>query len=125
MASKRAAVKLTANFEANLASIEAFWVEADFRPSYDRLLEVILEAVVPNLEQFPKMGRRFLARPGQSVESRAVIKRLKARIGRGEIREYVVDDYLIVYALIGDAVYLLSIRHHLQLSFDLQAFWPG
>lgn len=123
MASKRSSVKLTANFEVNLASIESFWVEADSRQSYDRLLDVLLETVIPNLEQFPKMGRLFLARQAQSVESQAVIERLKTRIGRSEIREYLMDDYLILYALIGDAVYLLSIRHHQQLSFDLEAFW--
>ena len=124
MASKRRAVKVTANFEVNLAAIEAFWIEADARQSYDRLLDVLLVTVIPNLEQFPKMGRLFLARQAQSVESRAAIGRLKTRIGRSEIREYLMDNYLILYALIGDAVYLLSIRHHQQLSFDLEAFWP-
>lgn len=123
MASRRSAVKLAANFEVNLAAIEAFSIEADARQSYDTLLDVLLETVIPNLEQFPKMGRSFLARQAQSVESRSAIERLKTRIGRSEIREYLMDDYLILYALIGDAVYLLSIRHHQQLSFDLEAFW--
>ncbi len=124
MVSKRAAVKLTANFEANLASIEGFWIEADAPQSYDRLLDVVLETVIPNLEHFPEMGRPFLTRRGQSVESQAAIERLKTRIGQDDIREYLTDDYLILYALIGDAVYLLSIRHHRQLSFDLEGFWP-
>lgn len=124
MASNKAAVKLTANFEANLASIETFWIEVDAPRSYDGLLDVLLESVIPNLEQFPKMGRPFLSRQAQSVESQAVIERLKTRTGRGEIKEYLMDDYLILYALIGDAVYLLSIRHHKQLSFDLEGFWP-
>lgn len=124
MVSKRAAVKLTANFEANLASIEAFWIEADTPQSYARLLDVLLETVIPNLQQFAKMGRPFLSRQPQSVESKIVMERLKTRTGRGEIREYLMDDYLILYALIGDAVYLLSIRHHKQLSFDLEGFWP-
>ena len=124
MVSKTSAVKLTANFEANLVSIEAFWVEVDAPQSYDGLLDILLETVIPNLEQFPKMGRSFLSREIQSVESQGVVERLKTRIGRGEIREYLIDDYLILYALIGDVVYLLSIRHHRQLSFDLQGFWP-
>ena len=123
MASKRSAVKLTANFEANLAAIEAFWVEADAWPSYDALLDALLETVIPNLEQFPNMGRSFLDRQAQSVESRSGLARLKTRIGGSEIREYLVDDYLILYAVISGAVFLLSIRHHQQLSFDLQAFW--
>lgn len=124
MASKKAAVKLTANFEENLASIEAFWIEAHAPQSYDSLLNVLLETVVPNLEQFPEMGRSFFARQAGSVEARAMIKRLRTRIGSGETREYLIDDYLLLYAVIGDVVYLLSIRHHKQLSFDLEAFWP-
>lgn len=70
------------------------------------------------------MGRPFLARQAQSMEAQAVIERSKTRTGRDEIREYLTDDYLILYALIGDAVYLLSIRHHRQLSFNLEEFWP-
>ena len=125
MVLKKPAVKLTANFEANLASIEKFLIESDAPQSYDRLLTVLLESVLPNLEQFPKMGRPFLSRPAQSAESQAVVERLKTRIGRGEIKEYLMDDYLVLYALIGESIYLLSIRHHKQLSFDLEGFWPA
>lgn len=57
------------------------------------------------------------------MESQVLSERLRARVGRGEIREYLTTDYLILYALIGYAVYLLSIQHHRQLSFDLRAFW--
>ncbi len=32
-------------------------------------------------------------------------------------------DYLMLYALIGTTVYLLAIKHHRQLSFDLGAHW--
>jgi plasmid stabilization system protein ParE len=124
MGSKKTAVKIAANFEANLASIEAFWIAADAPQAYDKLLDDLLESVIPNLERFPRMGRPFLARQGQSIESQAVIERLKTRTGGDEIREYLIADYLILYTLIGDAAYLLSIRHHRQLSFDLQGFWP-
>jgi ParE toxin of type II toxin-antitoxin system, parDE len=121
--SRRSAVKLTANFEANLASIEQFWNEAGTPLLYDQLLDVLLEKVIPNLEHFPAMGRPFLAREARSVEGRAMVERLTARVGDGDVREYLIGDYLILYALIDDNVYLLSIRHHQQLSFDLQAFW--
>ena len=80
--------------------------------------------MIPNLDQFPKMERPFLARQAQSIESQAMIERLKARIGRGEIRECLADEYLTLYALIGDTAYLLSVQHHRQLSFDFQGFWP-
>ncbi len=124
MVSKKTAVNLTANFESNLAVIEDFWIEADAPQAYDSLLAGLLETVIPNLEQFQKTGRPFLARQAQSIQSQATIERLQARIGRGEIREYLSDEYLILYALIGVAAYLLSIRHHRQLSFDFRGFWP-
>jgi hypothetical protein len=43
------------------------------------------------------------------------------------LREYLHGDYLILYteAEVEAAVYLLSIRHHRQLSFDFARMWPG
>jgi hypothetical protein len=70
------------------------------------------------------MGRSFLTPEIQSVEARTIVERLKTRIGRGEIREYLTGDYLMLYALIGDTVYLLSVKHHRQLSFNFDRFWP-
>jgi hypothetical protein len=36
-----------------------------------------------------------------------------------------MTHYLLLYARIKGAVYLLSIRHQRQLSFDVQALWLG
>lgn len=124
MKSKLAAVKLTANFEANLAGIEQFWKQADAPLAYFKLINEVLDTVIPNLERHPRMGRSFLTREIHSVEARTIGERLKTRIGRGEIRETLTGDYLILYALIGDTVYLLSIKHHRQLSFNFDRFWP-
>ncbi len=123
MASRKTAVKLTANFEANLATIEAFWIEVGASQAYGTLLDDLLGSVVPNLEHHPRMGRPFLARDTGAVESRAAVKRLRARLGRGEIREYLAGEYLILYALISDDCHLLSIRHQRQLSFDFDRLW--
>jgi hypothetical protein len=123
MAARKAVVRLTANFEANLASIERFWADDDAPGSYEKLLDLLLDTVIPNLERFPGMGRLFLERESRSVESRALVERVTARFGQSEIREYLIGDYLVLYALNDDAVYLLSVKHHQQLSFDLQAFW--
>jgi hypothetical protein len=49
---------------------------------------------------------------------------LKARLDQSAVvRELIVGDYLILYALRDPDVYLLAIKHHLQLSFDLQGHW--
>lgn len=40
-----------------------------------------------------------------------------------DIREYLMEDYLLLYAIVDRAIYLLSIRHHKQLSFDFAQLW--
>ena len=123
MAGKRIAVKVTANFEANLEAVRGFLAEAGAARAFDALLDDLAATVIPNLERFPAMGRPFLSRPAYSVEARDKIEKVRARIGAGELREYLAGDYLVLYALIGRTVYLLSIKHHRQLSFDLAGHW--
>jgi hypothetical protein len=54
------AVKLTANFEANLLAIESFWGEAGAPQRYAHLLDELLDTVIPTLEGHPRIGRPFL-----------------------------------------------------------------
>ena len=54
----------------------------------------------------------------------AAAARLEAKSGRNtEIREYIADDYLLLYGVRDTVIFLLAIRHHYQLSFDLRAHW--
>lgn len=128
MASKHF-VKLTANFERNLEEIEAFLLEADAPQALDALLDELTDTVIPNLERFPGMGRLFFERPTRSVEASNGIDRLQRKLKTlakdGEIREYVMSHYLVLYARIDTTIYLLSIRHHRQLSFDFESLWPA
>ena len=121
------AVKFTANFEANLASIEAYLTKGEFAQGCDRLLDELGDVVVSNLERFPAMGRPFLTRVTQSVEALTIADRLGAKLAKlavdAELREYVMHDYVILYALVGNSAYMLSIKHQRQLSFDLGRFW--
>ena len=121
-------VKLTDHFERNLAELEAFLVEAEAAHAFDALLDELTDTVIPNLETFPGMGRLFLEQPTRSIEvgnGRArLTQQLDALAKDGELREYVLAHYLVLYARIKGTVYLLSIRHQRQLSFDFQALWP-
>ncbi|VCU72424.1 hypothetical protein PIGHUM_04523 [Pigmentiphaga humi] len=125
----RHTVKLTANFEHNLEEVEIFLQETDAAQSFDALLSELTDTVIPNLERFPDMGRSFLARPARSVEASNGIARLTRQLDTiaegSELREYVMTHYLLLYAQIRETVYLLSIRHHRQLSFDLKSHWPA
>ena len=123
MAAKRCTVKVTANFEANLEAIEAFLAEADARQAFTALLDDLADSVIPNLERYPEIGRPFLGRSAQSVEARQSIKRLESRMGSTAPREYVAGDFLILYAVQDRTIYLLSIKHHRQLSFAFPAHW--
>lgn len=124
MADKRFRVELTASFLERLNSIESFLAEADAHAAYDELLAALREQVIPNLSRFPHIGRRYLDRPPQSVEALDQFARLPREAADG-LREYLTGDYLILYSLAGSTVYLLSIRHHRQLSFDFGKLWPG
>lgn len=124
---RKIAVKLTANFERNIESIEQFLLEAEATQAFDALLDELADTIIPNLERFPDMGRAFLNRPARSVEVKngldALRNRLETIAATGELREYLFADYLVLYANIADTTYLLSIKHHRQLSFDLQSHW--
>jgi hypothetical protein len=107
-------------------AIEAFLVEADAGFSFDRLLTELRSTVIPNLRRFPRIGRRYLGNPPRSAEALAQLAALP--IGAPDaLREYLHGDYLMLYAAMeADAtVYMLSIRHHRQLSFDFARLWPG
>jgi len=116
-------VELTDSFLAQLAAIQAFLAEADAAFAYDDLLAGLRATVVPNLARFPLMGRRYLDQPPQSVE--ALEQLAKLPVGAVDrLRVLLHGDYLMLYSVIDEVVYLLSIRHHRQLSFDFPGLWP-
>jgi plasmid stabilization system protein ParE len=119
-------VELTASFLERLDAIEAFLVEADAGFAFDKLLGELRATVIPNLRSFPRIGRRYLANPPQSAEALAQLAALPAG-APDALREYLHGDYLMLYSVVeeGATVVLLSIRHHRQLSFDFEKFWPG
>lgn len=119
-------VELTRNFLARLDAIEAFLTESDAGFAFDRLLEELRGIVIPNLSRFPLIGRTYLRHPPRSAEGLAQLALLPAGAPEA-LREYLHGDYLLLYivAKTGATVFLLSIRHHRQLSFDFAGLWPG
>jgi len=123
-------VELTASFLACLDAIEAFLLEADAGAAFDDLLAELRATVIPNLRRFPRIGRRYLDNPPQSSEALAQLAALP--VGAPDaLRNYLHGDYLMLYTVVeasastNATVYLLSIRHHRQLSFDFTRLWPG
>lgn len=130
MADQLYRVELTASFLERLDSIEAFLLEADAGFAFDDLLAEIRATVIPNLRRFPRIGRRYLANPPQSAEALAQLAALPAG-APDALREYLHGDYLLLYSVVEApaqvqaTVFLLSIRHHRQLSFDFARLWPS
>jgi plasmid stabilization system protein ParE len=119
-------VELTASFLECLDAIEGFLLEADAGFAFDALLAELRATVFPNLSRFPRIGRHYLDNPPQSAEALAQLAALPAGAAQA-LRAYLHGDYLMLYTASETSamVYLLSIRHHRQLSFDFAKLWPG
>lgn len=125
---KRMAVKLTANFQRNLDEVERFLTDAATPTAFDLLLSELLETVIPNLEQFPEMGKPWLDHSTRSIEAMTASQSLKAKLASltsdsSALRVYVLKHYVLLYAVMGPTIHLLAIRHHRQLSFDFAQHW--
>ena len=124
----KATVRFTANIEANLSVIESWWRGREAPQGYAHLVER-LEGVVDDLERLPRLGRDFLARVPHSVEAVDRLARLRTRLERFELREYLAGDYLMLYAFDPASrppvVHMLAIRHHRELSFEFDGFWQA
>ncbi len=122
--SARNVVRVAENFAHNLESVRRFLEEADALEAYDHLLSKLFEDVIPNLERFPDLGSDLLSRRPQSIEAERLHERLRSWQRRGfAFRQYLFDEYVLLYANRERATYLLALRHHRQLSFDLSGHW--
>ena len=120
----RARPFFTENFAANLDSVRLF-LEPEGRSAFRRLLGRIFDDIVPALCRFPQSGRSFLAHAVRSLEAQALLDRLKVMLRKGDdLREFVVDDYIILYLIRRSRLYFLAIKHHRQLFFDFRRLWP-
>ena len=112
--------------QGNKRPTKVFSTEADAGFAFDNLLAELRASVIPNLARFPRIGRQYLDNPPQSAEALAQLAKLPAGAAHA-LREYLHDDYLMLYVVMDASatVYLLSIRHHRQLSFDFARLWPA
>jgi plasmid stabilization system protein ParE len=115
--------RFSENFSANLTAIEEF-VAPHSRMAFHRFLDRLLDDVIPTLCRFPQSGRSFLTRVVKSTKTTALTKGLRKFLNKGDdLREFVMDDYLVLYLVRRHQVIFLAVKHHRQLSFDLTRFW--
>ena len=118
-------VLVTGNFDRNLAALRDFLSAAGAPTAFGDLVGRLASEVIPNLQRFPELGADFLARAPLSADGIALFEKLVKAAGPGSrVRQLIDGDYLILYLVRGKDVYLLAIKHHRQLSFDLMGHWP-
>lgn len=113
-------ILVTRNFDANTDRIEAFWQLLEHDAAFDRLLAMIRDEVIPNLMRFPLLGRPAALEGVESVQGLAALARVRLKLGQGVLREYLFDDYLLLYLYRPAEIHLLAIRHAREAGFDLK-----
>jgi hypothetical protein len=103
-----------------LATAVDFLIENDALPAAQRLLDRALVELPELLAQFPRIGREFLARNPETAPVAAAQEQAARLLGTDiKLREYLLGDYLVLYAIRARTVYLLTLRHHRQSAFPL------
>ena len=121
MAGKRP--RFTENFSRNLSAIEEF-LSPDNQTAFRRLMDRLFDDVIPTICRFPQSGRSFLSREVRSMKVQIRIKDLRKFLPKGAgVREFIMDDYLVLYLIRRNQIIFLAIKHHRQVSFDLKQFW--
>ena len=121
MAGKRP--RFTENFSANLSAVEKF-LAPQSRTTFRRFLARLLDDAIPTLCRFLLSGRSFLTRTIKSTKARVLRKQLSKLLKKeDDLREFVMDEFLVLYLVRQGQVIFLTVRHHRQLSFDLKQFW--
>jgi len=113
----------TENFSENLSAIQTF-LSPEGSAAFQRLLARLFDETIPMLCRFPQAGRAFLPHAIQSTKAKALARKLRGKLGTSDdLRELIMDDYLVLYLHHKNQLAFLSIKHHRQLSFDLKRFW--
>lgn len=112
-------VVLGAAYERRLDDAVAYLVEVGADAAAQALLDQAYDALPERLARAPRIGREFVAHTPDAPDVLAVWETVCQLLGNDiELREYVLGDYLALYAIHGDTLYLLTLRHHRQDGFD-------
>ena len=113
----------TENFSNNLESLRDF-LGVEGRSAFEQLLDRLFDDIVPTICRFPMSGRALLQRPIQSIETETRVKQIQQLLRpEDELREFIVDEYIVLYMKRSRRLLFLAIKHHRQLSFEFNQFW--
>ena len=123
MAGRRTTPVFTENFARNLEALRLF-LGTEGGLAFSRLLDRLFDDIIPTVCRFPQSGRPFLVHATHTIETQIRLKRLRARLQPGDdLREFILDDCMLLYVRRSNRLIFLALKHHRQLSFDLDQFW--
>lgn len=118
----RSRVEAAPNFISDLKIAHQFFVEqdADSAPERYRKLKAELREMVTVLSWSPASGhpaRFFTARSAQARLRTQTVQQLAAQAGLPNLREYIVNRHIVLYAHSEVEVVLLALKHQRQLTY--------
>ncbi|AET88549.1 MULTISPECIES: type II toxin-antitoxin system RelE/ParE family toxin [Caballeronia] len=124
---KRFSVRIMGCFDTRLTDIERHYDRTGRLQAFDLLVESLHDRALPLLRRFPAIGRRVLNTNPDTVHAlqayEQVVEATVVASSAPELREYIFDDYVLLYLLTDDTIYLVSIRHSKEVSFDFEYLW--
>lgn len=119
----RVVVEAAPNFLATLDEARRFLVEQDAEtaPERDARLQAELVEMVQMLGWSPGCGRYAQFLGAHSAQARlrlARVQRLAAEAALPDLREFVLQQYVVLYAHSSKRVALLAIKHQRELTYS-------
>jgi hypothetical protein len=106
-------VVATQNLVRNLEALERF--RPDRPQAWLRMNSLLASKVIPLLRRQPRVGRLFDR--GQ-LTPHPILEHVRKRLGGGELREWLVGEYLLLYVVGSRQVTLVAMRHTRELGYD-------
>ncbi len=118
-----AKVEAAPNFLANLDAAHQFFLVQDAETAESRLtkLKADLREMIAILAWSPASGRptRFLsAKSAQATLKANAVQQLAEQAGLPHLREYIVGQFIVLYAHSDTDVVLLALKHQRQLMYS-------
>ncbi|NLB14186.1 MAG: type II toxin-antitoxin system RelE/ParE family toxin [Gammaproteobacteria bacterium] len=84
-----------------------------------RLETAVLDHLPEVLANHPHAGRDYAERNLPTAQTEQLRTQMLDLYGEGaELREFIEGDYLALYAIRGNVLYLLTLRHHRQTAYE-------
>jgi len=120
-----ARVEAAPNFISNLKAAHLFFVEQDTDSASERFrkLKAELREMVAVLSWSPASGhpaRFFTARSAQARLRAQAVQQLAVQAGLPNLREYIVNRHIVLYAHSEVEVVLLALKHQRQLTYSAE-----